>query len=42
MPNVLPFPCENTIDDHRGSHDACALEKLLSKELQERRRRAHT
>jgi flagellar protein FlaI len=36
MPNALPFPCENTIDDHRGGHDACALKKLLSKELQEK------
>jgi flagellar protein FlaI len=36
MPNALPFPCENTIDDHTNGREACALTKLISKELQQR------
>ncbi len=36
MPNSLPFPCENVVDDHTNGHGDCALKKLISKELLER------
>ena len=36
MPNTLPFPCENVVDDHKDGNSGCALKKLLSKELLER------
>ncbi len=36
MPNRLPFPAENVVDDHKNGHGTCALEKLLPKELLER------
>ena len=36
MPNLLPFPCENVVDDHKNGHGDCALKKLVSKELLER------
>ena len=36
MPNSLPFPCENVVDDHKDGRNGCALKKLLSKELMER------
>ena len=36
MPNSLPFPCENVVDDHKDGNGDCALKKLVSKELLER------
>ncbi len=36
MPNLLPFPCENVVDDHKNGAGDCALKKLVSKELLER------
>jgi flagellar protein FlaI len=35
MPTTLPFPCENIVDDHKHGNGACALKKLVSKELLE-------
>jgi flagellar protein FlaI len=36
MPNILPFPLENVVDDHKNGDGSCALKKLVSKELFER------
>ena len=36
MPNSMPFPCENVVDDHKDGGGNCALKKLVSKELLER------
>ncbi len=35
-PNSLPFPAENTVDDHQGGDGACTLKKMLSEPLRER------
>jgi flagellar protein FlaI len=34
-PNALPFPCENTIDDHHDGKGSCTVKSLLPKPLQE-------
>ncbi|MCJ7491397.1 MAG: type II/IV secretion system ATPase subunit [Dehalococcoidia bacterium] len=36
MPNSMPFPCENVVDDHKDGNSGCALKKLISKELLQR------
>jgi flagellar protein FlaI len=36
MPNTMPFPYENVVDDHKDGGGKCALKKLVSKELLER------
>jgi archaeal flagellar protein FlaI len=33
MPNSMPFPYENVVDDHKDDRGDCALKKLISKEL---------